>query len=96
MIFREADKIFCMTDTQRDYYQDKYGGNYEIVPHCVPADVEIPDRPSAKTKSADEEIRILYTGNIAPAMNMDAIKDLAACLDFLPENFRVTMLTMRQ
>ena len=93
VIFRAADKIFCMTDTQRDYYKDKYGGNYEIIPHCVPRDVEIPDHPSVKTKSRGEEIRILYTGNISRTMNMDAVKDLVPCLDLLPANYRVMMLT---
>jgi glycosyltransferase involved in cell wall biosynthesis len=93
VIFRAADKIFCMTDTQRDYYQDKYGGAYEIIPHCVPSDAEIPSHPSAKTKRPGEEIRILYTGNINPDMNTDALKDLAACLDFLPANYHALMLT---
>ena len=93
VIFREADKIFCMTDTQRDYYKNKYGGNYEIIPHCVSSDVEIPIRPTVKTKSRDDEIQILYTGNINPLMNLDALKDMVACLDFLPANYRIMMLT---
>ncbi|MEI8372055.1 MAG: glycosyltransferase [Planctomycetota bacterium] len=92
VIFREADKIFCMTDTQRDYYKDKYGGNYEIIPHCVPPDVDIPRNPSVRTKSSDEVIQILYTGNFSSAMNVDALRGLVACLDFLPENYRVMML----
>jgi len=93
VIFREADKIFCMTDTQRDYYKDKYGGNYEIIPHCVTPDIEIPTQPRVKTKSPDAEIRILYTGNFSRAMNLDALRNMVACLDILPENYRVTMLT---
>ena len=90
---READKIFCMTDAQRDYYIDKYGGNYEIIPHCVPPDAGPSNGRPVRTKSPGEEIRIVYTGNISRDMNRDAIQDLPACLDLLPENYRVTMLT---
>ncbi len=93
VVFREADKIFCMTDTQRDHYRNKYGGDYDIIPHCVPQDVEIPSEPTVETKPPDAEIRILYTGNINAVMNLDALKDLVACLDLLPANYRVTMLT---
>ena len=93
VIFRDADKIFCMTEAQRDHYQRKYGGSYDIIPHCVSSETEIPSEAAVKTKPVDEPVHVLYAGNISPAMNCDAMKDFAACLDLLPANYRFTMLT---
>ena len=93
VILREADRLFCMTEAQVYYYQNKYGGNYEIIPHCVSPDAEFCGPSSVTTKRPGAEIRILYTGNINHAMNRDAIGDLPACLDLLPQNYRITMLT---
>ncbi len=93
VIFREADRIFCMTEAQCEYYHGIYGGEHEIIPHCVSSGADdLAPRP-ARTRSRDKETQILYTGNINAAMNQDALGILPAALDSLPANYRVTLLT---
>lgn len=92
-IFREADKLFCMTENQVEHYAAKYDRAYEIIPHCVPADAEMPEEINVTTKTSDQTMLILYTGNISRYMNLDALREFAECIDLLPANYRAKLLT---
>jgi len=92
IIFREADKIFCMTSSQSEYYQAKYKRNCELLPHCISPDVETPDDLPVKTTGQTEEKQILYTGSTSGQMNLDALREFVKAVDLLPQNYRVRML----
>ena len=93
VVFREADKVFCMTESAIAYYQAKYPRAYEMMPHCVPADPEIPERISVRTRKPGQEKLILYTGNISSDMNQDALAEFVKCIDFLPPEYKIQFLT---
>ncbi len=93
VIFAEADKIFCMTESQIDHYQAKYARVCDLLPHCVSADAEIPQGVSVRTTDQQATKRILYTGNVNDEMNLDAVREFVKAVDLLPPNFEVRILT---
>ncbi len=92
-ISQEAEKIFCMTSTQLDYYKKKYNRSYEIIPHCVAGSMLPAARAMPKTTNPEESKTILYTGNISRTMNLDALHRFIKCIDHLPSNYKIKMLT---
>jgi glycosyltransferase involved in cell wall biosynthesis len=92
VLFREADKVFCMTEAQQEHYQAKYGRACELLPHCVPADMEIPASVAVRTKSPGQHKWVLYTGNISSGMNLDALAQFVKCVDLLPPDYKIRML----
>jgi glycosyltransferase involved in cell wall biosynthesis len=92
IIFRDADKIYCMTSSQSEYYQAKYKRNSELLPHCVAPDVETPDDSAVRTTGRSDEKRILYTGSTNHSMNLDALREFMKAVDLLPPNYQVRML----
>jgi glycosyltransferase involved in cell wall biosynthesis len=92
IIFREADKIYCMTSSASEHYQQKYGRSSELLPHCISPELQVPDDlPVKTTKPADEKL-ILYTGSVSHVMNLDALQAFVTAVDLLPPNYRVQML----
>jgi glycosyltransferase involved in cell wall biosynthesis len=93
-IFRHADKMICMTEHQLQYYKEKYPRQYEVVPHCVKnidnTVTELVNRLPAK--NSETVRRILYTGNISTAMNLDALQSFVRVISRLPEQYEITML----
>lgn len=90
-IFSNAAKIMCMTDVQKDFYKEKYGVDAVLLPHTLPGKVLTnlsKDKNEVKTRTK----KILYTGNISPGMNHDALKEFIKSVDLMPENYEVTML----
>jgi glycosyltransferase involved in cell wall biosynthesis len=92
IIFREADKIYCMTSSQAEYYKSKYNRDCELLPHCISPDVKTPDDLPVKTTGQTEEKLILYTGSTSHAMNLDALREFVKAVDLLPSNYQVRML----
>jgi glycosyltransferase involved in cell wall biosynthesis len=95
IVFREADKIFCMTPAQAGYYKAKHGRECAIIPHCVPAEIRIPESLSVRTTPRHEKKQIVYTGNISRVMNLDAVREFVKAVDRLPPNYHVRILAGR-
>jgi len=93
VIFRDADRVFCMTEAAIAYYQAKYPRAYEMMPHCVPADAEIPETIAVRTREPGENKLILYTGNISDDGNRDALAEFVKCIDSLPPEYKIKFLT---
>jgi glycosyltransferase involved in cell wall biosynthesis len=93
IILHEADRIFCMTDVQREHLRGKYPRDYAILPHCIPENREAAADRVPRTTAVEEEKRILYTGNISQPLNLDAMREFVRTVDLLPANFKVTILT---
>jgi glycosyltransferase involved in cell wall biosynthesis len=92
-IFREADRLFCMTESQVENYQHKYPRRYELLPHCIPGDAAIPDTIPVRTPTPQQGYDVLYTGNISSWMNLSAIRNFIGHVDHLSGDVRITMLT---
>jgi hypothetical protein len=94
VIFKNADKIFCMTEHQMAYYQNKYPRSYELIPHCVREINTTSERVTKRIieKGKRTEKTILYTGNISSAMNLNAVQFFVSCIDLLPANYKVKLL----
>ncbi len=92
IILRSADKIYCMTSSQSEYYQARYQRTCELLPHCIAPDVEVPDDLPVRTTGPTDEKLILYTGSIAGNMNLDALQEFVKAVDLLPPNYQVRML----
>jgi glycosyltransferase involved in cell wall biosynthesis len=92
VIFREADKMFCLTTPEIEHYQAKYQRVCELLPHCVRPDTEIPQSLPVRTTAPQAEKRIVYTGNVSHLMNLDAVQQFVKAVDLLPPNYQVTIL----
>ena len=93
IVFRDADRVFCITEAQIEYYQAKYPRAYEMLPHCVPASATIPDSIAVRTREPSQDKLVLYTGNISPDMNRDALAEFVKCIDLLPPQYKIKFLT---
>jgi glycosyltransferase involved in cell wall biosynthesis len=89
LVMKESFKIFTMTSTQSLYYLKKYNINTQILPHTIPS---CSLHPSPKQKENHKNINILFSGNISPSMNLDALQQFVSIVPLLPENYKVTML----
>lgn len=68
-ILKNADKVFCMTETQAEHYANKYGIEPLILPHTIsPSDLE-----NLEYHKAGTENKILFAGALSDVMNADAL-----------------------
>jgi glycosyltransferase involved in cell wall biosynthesis len=94
IILKKAEKIFCMTDNQLSFLNEKYPREYEILPHCTrKLDIESSDLlENLENKFNQKRKTILYTGNVSSAMNLDALQNFVNIIDDLPINYEIIFL----
>lgn len=88
IILKHSTRVLCMTESMQRHYERKYGIRTELLPHTITerdllgAPLEM--RPARMTKPT-----ILFVGSVNPAMNLDALKVLAAASELLPPDYRL-------
>lgn len=91
-LLNKASKVLCMTTTQQDFYKRKHGIDSFYLPHTIPAK-RLNEVKSVKFKSnSARKKRILYSGSVDRLINQDAIQQFVKCIDYLPEDYEITML----
>ncbi len=90
-ILKNADTVFCMTDIQKEFYQNKYGLNASILPHTLPSERIQNIAPFDPAKYEREPVSIVYTGNISSIMNLDAVQQFIKAIDYMPEHYQIKM-----
>lgn len=90
-IFENSNCIYCMTDIQKEYLGEKYpNAKLDVLPHCVPKSE--PRSINLSRNKLKKGYRIVYSGNISHAMNLDALKKFVKAINLLPDDYEVTML----
>ena len=92
-IFEYSQKVFCMTEVQRNFYINKYPNlKFEILPHCIPQESLNSAGYEKGLLTRNKNKQILYTGNISRAMNLDALRQLVSSIEYLPSHFEIKFL----
>ena len=92
VILQQATRVLCMTEAMQRHYEKKYGIQTDLLPHsiseqdslCAPRDV-LPPRMAKPT--------VLFVGAVSPAMNLDALRVLAAASELLPPEYELLCCT---
>ncbi|GJM33465.1 MAG: hypothetical protein DHS20C18_24660 [Saprospiraceae bacterium] len=90
-ILMNAERVYCMTDVQKQFYHDKYGINPRLLPHTIRAE-ELNNKSvfdGAKIKRKTK--KIVYTGNVSNGMNLDAVQQFVKAVDHLPKEYEIKM-----
>jgi glycosyltransferase involved in cell wall biosynthesis len=90
-ILTRSDRVLCMTQFQADFYKEKYGVACGLLPHTVSR--EALDRaPAAMVSPKLPKRTVLFVGNPARLMNMDALGVLARATELLPQDVEFLVL----
>lgn len=92
VILQQATRVLCMTEAMQRHYEKKYGIQTDLLPHSIseqdylraPRDI-LPPRMAKPT--------ILFVGAVSPAMNLDALRVLAAASELLPPEYELLYCT---
>lgn len=84
-ILNQADKVYCTTSSQVNWYKKKYGIQALDLPHTI-RDQDIKE-VSDKIKQKNDNVIITYTGNVNKVLNLDTVQLLIKAIDYLPENY---------
>jgi glycosyltransferase involved in cell wall biosynthesis len=87
-----AEKVFCMTEIQQEFYKKKYNRNAHLLIHSITESV---------LKNVQKQIRpvsnnipkILFTGNVSPVLNLDSLKVFSNAVRLMPSTCEVTLCT---
>lgn len=92
VILAQSQRVLCMTEHQQDFYSRKYGVETDLLPHTVPPD-DLAKAPREMLPATRPKKTVLFTGNLYPDMNMDALRVLARASELLPEDFELLFCT---
>ncbi len=92
-ILRSARRVFAITTEARSYLATKLGIDSYVLDHPVP-DADLAD-PSTGTLAGAPRPVIHFAGNVYRLMNLDAVRNVAACLPLLPEGYTFEVYTPR-
>jgi glycosyltransferase involved in cell wall biosynthesis len=92
VILQQATRVLCMTEAMQRHYEKKYGIQTDLLPHsiseqdylCAPREI-LPPRMANPT--------MLFVGAVSPAMNLDALRVLAAASELLPPKYELLFCT---
>lgn len=91
-ILTNAKRVLCMTGTQRDHYQKKYGIDPLILPHTI-STKELSEAPRQMSRAVLPRRTALFVGSCSDGMNMDALRVLSRAAELLPDDFDVMLCT---
>jgi glycosyltransferase involved in cell wall biosynthesis len=92
VILRESTRILCMTETMQTHYENKYGIQTYLLPHCVPEK----DRSGTCTEMRRPKMltpTVLFVGAVHETMNLDSLKTLATASELLPSEYELLYCT---
>jgi glycosyltransferase involved in cell wall biosynthesis len=92
VIFRNSTRVLCMTEAMQKHYEGKYGIKTELLPHCVRAQ-DCLEAPAKIQPARMANPTVLFVGGVSAAMNLDALKVLAAASELLPEGYDLLYCT---
>jgi glycosyltransferase involved in cell wall biosynthesis len=88
-ILKNAERVYCMTTTQADHYQKKYGITPQILPHTISEK----DLKDLQYRPASEEKKVLFAGALSDVMNADALSVFSRSIKELPEDVAINFFT---
>jgi glycosyltransferase involved in cell wall biosynthesis len=91
-ILRQATRVLCMTEAMQKHYEKQYDLQTEILPHSIP-EQDYQRAPRAMLPPRLPKPTALFVGAVNPAMNLDALKVLAAASELLPKEYELLYCT---
>ena len=91
-ILCNATRVLCMTETMQKHYEQKYGIQSELLPHCI-ADRDLDSAPTALRPPQRKHPTVLFVGHVSNPMNFDALKVLAEASELLPQDYTLLFCT---
>jgi len=91
-ILTHSRRVLCMTETQSDHYQKKYGISPEILPHTISTE-DLASAPTAMGRKLMPRKTAVFVGSCSRGMNMDALRVFGQAADLLPDDFDVLLCT---
>jgi glycosyltransferase involved in cell wall biosynthesis len=92
VILQQATRVLCMTEAMQKHYEKKYGIQTELLPHSIPEQNYL-RAPRAIVPPRMAKPTVLFVGAVSPAMNLDALRVLAAASEFLPPEYELLFCT---
>jgi glycosyltransferase involved in cell wall biosynthesis len=92
VVLQQATRVLCMTEAMRKHYEKKYGIQTELLPHSIP-EQDYLRAPRAIVPPRMAKPTVLFVGAVSPAMNLDALRILAAASELLPPDYELLFCT---
>lgn len=91
-ILQQATRVLCMTEAMQKHYETKYGIQTELLPHSIP-EQDYLRAPREIVPPRMAKPTMLFVGAVSPAMNLDALRVLAAASELLPPDYELLFCT---
>jgi len=92
VILHQATRVLCMTDAMQKHYEKRYGIQTELLPHSIP-EQDYLRAPREIVLPRMTKPTMLFVGAVSPAMNLDALRVLAAASELLPPEYELLCCT---
>lgn len=92
VILRQATRVLCMTEAMQKHYEKHYGIETYLLPHSI-REQDYLHAPTQMLSAQMVQPTVLFVGAVSPAMNLDALKVLAAASELLPAEYRLLFCT---
>jgi glycosyltransferase involved in cell wall biosynthesis len=92
VILQQATRVLCMTEAMQKHYEKKYGIQTNLLPHSIP-EQDYLRAPRAMLPPRMAKPTVLFVGAVSPAMNLDALRVLAASSELLPPEYELLYCT---
>jgi glycosyltransferase involved in cell wall biosynthesis len=92
VILQQATRVLCMTEAMQKHYEKKYGIQTDLLPHSIP-EQDYLRAPREILPPRMVKPTILFVGAVSPAMNLDALRVLAAASELLPPEYELLYCT---
>lgn len=92
IILKEATRVLCATEAMQEHYEQKYGVQMDLLPHCIP-EKDFLAAPSTVRPPYMPCPTVLFVGGVNDHMNTDALKVLASAVDLLAKEYQLHLST---
>jgi glycosyltransferase involved in cell wall biosynthesis len=92
IILKDATRVLCMTEAMQDHYQKKYNLATGLLPHSISEKDFLTAAPGLRAPQLPHPT-VLFVGGVSAAMNMDALRVLAAASELLPKEYELLFCT---
>jgi glycosyltransferase involved in cell wall biosynthesis len=92
VILQQATRVLCMTEAMQKHYEKKYGIQTVLLPHSI-SEQDYLHAPREIVPPRMAKPTMLFVGAVSPAMNLDALRVLAAASELLPPEYELLFCT---
>ncbi len=91
IILKRATRVLCMTEAMQEHYQKKYNLPTALLPHSISEKDFLAAPP--RLCAPQPRPTVLFVGAVSDAMNLDALRVVAAASELLPKEYELLFCT---